>query len=100
MIPTREEMVLTVDEAEWDWLRAHLERGGLIVVAPELDIVDVGLMLAADDAAAVGGWIKAGKLTKPSAVEIGAWDADRRRKFLSLIVSPYVLIQEIPAVIQ
>ncbi len=100
MAPTREELALTVDEAEWGWLRAHLERGGLIVVAQELDIVDVGVTIAADDATAINGWIVAGKLTKPSAGEIAAWDGDRRKKFLSLIVSPYVLIQEIPALVQ
>ncbi len=100
MIPTREEMALAVDEAEWDWLRAHLERGGLIVVAQELDIVDVGMTIAADDAVVVNGWIAAGKLTKPSTTEIAVWDGDRARKFLALIVSPYVLIQEIPALVQ
>ncbi len=100
MAPTREEMALTVDEAEWGWLRAHLERGGLIVVAQELEIVDVGMAIAADDAVVVNGWIAAGKLTKPSVAEIASWDGDRGRKFLSLIVSPYVLIQEIPALVQ
>jgi len=100
MTPTREELALTVDEAEWDWLRAHLEWGGLIVVAPELDIVDAGMTIASDDTAVVGAWIAAGKLSKPSATEIGAWDGDRGRKFLTLIVSPYVLIQEIPALVQ
>lgn len=100
MKPTMEELALNVVEAEWDWLRAHLERGGLIVVGQELDIVDVGMAIAADDAAMVNGWVAAGKLTKPSAAEIAAWDCDRGRKFLSLIVSPFVLIQEIPALVQ
>ena len=48
MIPTREELTLAVDEAVWGLLRAHLERGGLIVVARDLDIVEVGVKLAAD----------------------------------------------------
>ena len=100
MIPTREEMALAVDEAEWDWLRAHLGRGGLVLLAQDLDIVDVGLNIAADDTAAISGWIAAGKLAKPSAGEVAAWDGSRSKRFLSLIVSPYVLIQEIPAVLQ
>ena len=94
MIPTREELALAVDEAEWGWLRAHLEREGLIVVAQDLDIVDVGVRIVADDAAAISGWIAAGKLARPSAEEIAAWDGNRGKRFLSLIVSPYVLIQE------
>ncbi len=100
MTPTREELALTVDEAEWDWLRAHLERSGLIVVAQELDIVGVGVKIAADDAPAISGWIAVGKLAKPSAAQIATWDGNRHRKFLSLIVSPYVLIQEMPATLQ
>ena len=94
MIPTREELALAVDEAEWGWLRAHLEREGLIVVAYDLDIVDVGVRIAADDVAAISDWIAAGKLARPSAEEIAAWDGNRGKRFLSLIVSPYVLIQE------
>lgn len=96
MLPIREELSKSVDEAEWGWLRAHLERGGLIVVAPELDIVEAGVRIAADDAAAVQAWINAGKLAKPSREQVAAWDGDRGRKFMTLIVSPYVLIQEKP----
>jgi len=94
MTSSREELALTVDEAEWDWLRAHLERGGLIVVDKDVDIVDVGMKIAANDTAAINGWITDGKLAKPSAGEIAAWDGTRSKRFLSLIVSPYVLIQE------
>jgi hypothetical protein len=91
---SREELARSVDEAEWEWLRAHLERGGLIVVARDLDLVETGLKIAANDSAAVRGWIDAGLLTKPSPEQIASWDRDRARKFQVLIVSPYVLIQE------
>ena len=43
MKPTREELAQAVDEVTWDALRAHLERGGLIVVARELDLVEAGI---------------------------------------------------------
>ncbi len=100
MKPTREELALAVDEAAWGWLRAHLERGGLIVVARDLDIVEVGVKLAADETTAIGGWIAGGGLGKPSAEQLAAWDGDREKCFLCLIVSPYVLIQEKPDVPQ
>ena len=96
MVPSREDMALSVDEAEWGWLRAHLERGGLIIVEPYLDIVDVGLMLAADDADSIRKLIADNRLTKPSPAQIATWDDNRSKRFLSLIVSPYVLIQENP----
>lgn len=94
--PTREELALAIDEAEWGWLRAHLERGGIIIVGPALDIAEVGLALALDDSATVRGWIAEQKLTKPSAAQIAAWDRQESKRFQSLIVSPYVLIQEGP----
>jgi hypothetical protein len=94
MLPTKEELALTVDEAEWDWLRAHLGRGGLIVVAPELDLLDACSKVASNDTAAIEGLIAAGKLAKPSLEQLGAWDEERGKRFSSLIISPYVLIQE------
>lgn len=91
---TKEELALAIDEAPWDLLRAHLERGGLIFVERDLDLADAAKKLADDDAATVGGWIKAGKLTKPSPEQIAEWDIDRAKLFSMLIVSPYVLMQE------
>jgi hypothetical protein len=94
MKPTKEELALAVDEAAWDVLRAHLERGGLIIVSRDLDIVEVGLKVAADGAADIAGWIAAEQLTRPSAEQITVWDVARDKPFFCLIVSPYVLIQE------
>lgn len=94
MKTTQEELATQIDEARWDWLRAHLERGGVICVAADLDIAGVGERIAADDATAVQAWIEARKLTKPSAEQIAAWDANAAVRFTTLIISPYVLIQE------
>ncbi|MFH1026896.1 MAG: DUF2288 family protein, partial [Pseudomonadota bacterium] len=40
MIPSKEDLALSIDEAEWSSLRAHLERGGLILVDDSLDLAD------------------------------------------------------------
>jgi hypothetical protein len=100
MTSTREELILAVNEADWHSLRAHLERGGVIVVADDLDLVDVGVSVAEDDAAVISGWIEAQKLNRPTAEQIAAWNLTRDKLFYCLIVSPYVLIQEKPAVFQ
>jgi hypothetical protein len=94
MIPSKEELALAVVESDWHSLRPHLERGGLILVARDLDIVEVGLKVATDDTAAVASWITGGELIRPSAEQIAARDVARDKPFLCLIVSPYVLIQE------
>jgi len=94
-----EELASTVVEAEWSCLRAHLERGGLIVVAPDLDLVSVAMCVAGDDSTSVGRWISDGKLSKPLEHQIRDWDADPSKIFSMLITSPYVLIQELAATV-
>lgn len=95
---TREELAHMIDDAEWDWLRTHLERGGLVLVDGSLDLADAALKIARDDASAVGEWIANGMIGKPTAEQIAAWDGDRTKTFSMLVVSPYVLIQELCAV--
>ena len=94
MTATKEDLALTIDETEWSWLRAHLERGGLILVNDSLDLAEAGLKVAADDVAAIEQWISAGKLGKPTEIQIRHWNEEKQKKFAMLIVSPYVLIQE------
>ena len=100
MTTTREDLTQSLTDADWHSLRAHLERGGLIVVADDLDVIDVGMAVADDDAATVGDWIEAEKLTRPTTEQISAWDVTRDKLFYCLIVSPYVLIQEKPTLFQ
>jgi len=92
--PTKEELALSVDEAQWDWLRAHLERAGIIIVSPDLDLVEAGLKISDNDTLAIQSWIDTGKLSKPSAQQVAEWDANKEKRFQTLIISPFVLIQE------
>jgi len=92
---TREKLALQVDVADWHTLRAHLERGGLIVVDPALDLTEVGTRIASDDVPLVENWILKGQIGKPTHLQVERWDLGRMDKvFRCLIVSPYVLIQE------
>lgn len=90
-----EELALAVDEAQWQWLKPHLERGALITVSAGLDLAEAGERISADDMATVGGWIESGKVGKPTLAQIAAWEEEPAKKFLMLVISPYVLIQEI-----
>jgi hypothetical protein len=99
MIPSREELATQRIEAEWGSLRAHLERGGLIVVAGDLDLLNVALSVTGDDSSNIRRWIGDGQLAKPSESQIRDWNADPTRIFTMLITSPYVLIQEQPTAV-
>ncbi len=94
MTTTREELALAIDEAEWGWLRPHLERGAVILVGGSLDLVDAGFRIARDDSTVIGQWISEGKIGKPSGEQIELWNSEMKKRFSMLIVSPYVLIQE------
>ena len=94
MLPSKEEMALTVDEAEWSYLRAHLQRGGLLLVDDTLDLAETAHKVAADDVEMIQQLVENGMIGKPSASKIRSWEEDVHKKFAMLIVSPYVLIQE------
>jgi hypothetical protein len=94
MIPKKEELALAVDEAEWSWLRAHLQRGGLVLVDDSIDLAEAGLKVACDDADTIQRWVNSGMMGKPAQSQIQHWDEEKQKKFSMLIVSPYVLIQE------
>lgn len=90
----REELALSIDEASWGDLRAHLGRGGLILVDDNLDLADAALRVASDDIEMVQHWVENGMIGKPSDSKIRSWDENKQKRFSMLIVSPYVLIQE------
>lgn len=94
MTVSKEELAAKIDVTDWFGLRAHLERGGVIVVDGMLDLAEVGVGVAGDDVKTVERWISSGLLGKPTARQIEQWDADQGKKFLCLIVSPFVLVQE------
>ncbi len=83
-----------VDTAQWQWLRAHNERGALILVERMLELGVVGERLVADDSATVQAWLASRLVSKPTAEQVAAWNAEPDKLFSMLVVSPFVLIQE------
>jgi hypothetical protein len=94
MLPSKEEMALTIDEADWSCLRAHLQRGGLILVDDALDLADTAHKVAVDDIEIIQQLVEQGMIGKPSDEKIRSWEENLSKKFAMLIVSPYVLFQE------
>jgi hypothetical protein len=85
----------TPDEAEWEWIKPHLDRDAVIVVSPRLDLGDAGAKIAGDDTETVKIWLAQNVLAKPTAEQIAIWAREPHRRFKVLVVQPYVLIQEI-----
>ncbi|BAY86379.1 hypothetical protein NIES267_58850 [Calothrix parasitica NIES-267] len=83
-----------LDEAEWEWLIPHVQRDSVIIVATGLDLLDVGEAIASDKASTVQNWIDEALISKPSEVQMGEWNMQREKRFSTLIVQPFVLVQE------
>ena len=94
MVPSKEEMALAIDEAEWSSLRTHLQRGGLILVDDSLDLADTAHKVAVDYVEIIQHLVENGMVGKPSDSKIRSWEDNQHKKFAMLIVSPYVLFQE------
>jgi hypothetical protein len=75
-------------------LKAHLERDAVIVIAPGVELLEVAVAVANDDAEHVQKWIGNGTMRKPSLAERANWPSDEGRKWLAVIVQPFVLVQD------
>lgn len=95
MSDLREKLQQNIDEAEWEWLIPHVQKDGVIVVAKNLDLLDVGEAIAGDNIPSVQRWIDEQLLAKPTIDQVGEWNLNRTKRFNALIVEPYVLIQEL-----
>jgi hypothetical protein len=90
----REVLAEGLDEADWSWFEPHLKRDSVILVSVGLDLLSVAEKVAQDDQEQIGEWIRAGLLAKPTAFQLDEWKKTPHKKFLTLIVRPYVLAQE------
>lgn len=74
-------------------LKSHIERGVVLVVSDALDLLNVGVAVASDNAKAVTGWIEQEHLAHPSPSQVEVWRAENTLQFRVVIVRPYVLVQ-------
>lgn len=90
----RAELTESIDQAEWDWLKPHIARDNVVVVAQGLELVEVGMAIAGDQVSMVQHWISEQMIAKPNTDQIRRWNDTENIRFQALIVQPYVLIQE------
>ena len=95
MADLKAELAKDLDEAQWEWLIPHVKRDSVLIIAKELDLVDVGIAIASDNLRSVQHWISEQLIQKPSETQLSDWNSDPQKRFNTLIVQPYVLIQEL-----
>jgi hypothetical protein len=77
----------------WTDLRGHVARGVVVIVAEELDILDVGEAVAKDDKTRISAWIEGNLLRKPELLELEAWSKITDARWQSIVVAPFVLVR-------
>jgi len=89
----RAQLAEQIHRVDWKPLAPHAKRGGLVMVDPRLDLLEVGVAIARDDGARVQQWMAAQQLRRPTPTEAEAWSEDTGERFTVVIVQPYVLAQ-------
>ena len=79
--------------APWQTLIPHAKRDALIVVSSQLSLLEVGLAIAQDNTLSVQHWISEQLICKPDSEQLTIWNKHPEQEFNTLIVQPYVLIQ-------
>lgn len=91
----RQELASMVGPTQWNWLKPHIARDAVVFVNPQLDLVDVGVALTNDNVQSVQRWIGEQLIMKPTQDQLKTWgSAGPAHQLQSLIVQPYVLVQE------
>jgi hypothetical protein len=91
----REQLSELLDEAELEWLKPHIQKDVVILVVPDLDLLDVGVAISTDNTQSVQHWISEQLLVKPSPEILNRWNTNRDQKFQALIIQPYILVKEL-----
>lgn len=76
----------------WRDLQIHFAAGSVIVVSPELDLVEVAVQLGMDNAALLRGWIEAGDVAGVSNEQALAW-YESSASLQAVVAAPWVLVQ-------
>lgn len=89
----RAELTNMTGPVEWEFLKPHVQRDAVVVVNPQLALEEVGVAIATDNTQAVERWINEQLILKPNPEQLVTWSNDNK-SLLSLIVQPYVLVQD------
>lgn len=77
---------------EFSELQRHFAAGRLILVADELDLVQVAVELALDNTATFQSWVSAGSVTGVSDELAGEW-LSTSKTLWAVVADPWVLVQ-------
>lgn len=92
LISLRQEINEQTAQMPWSELERFFASGNLINVAPELDLIDVGARIAADDKNSVQEWMNANLLHRVSDTQAAEWFKHDALLWVA-VVKPWILVQ-------
>lgn len=87
----KEKLKDDLDEASWEMLKDHHERGAVFLIDNSLELIDVGAAIAVDEVSTVKIWLDNKQFKKLEEIPTDVDQTVRDIDFL--IVQPYVLIK-------
>ena len=88
----RQELNEQTAQMRWSELERFFAGGNVITIAPELDLIDVGARMAADDRTSVEDWMSAGLLYKTTDSQASQWSGQDAWLW-TVVVKPWILVQ-------
>lgn len=102
MSETNEELTARLNQEtaklSWNELERHFARGSVIKVAEGQDLIDIAVLFANDDAAAIEKHLKLGVVANASIEDAKIWN-ECQTTFWAVVIAPFVLVQEIKQVL-
>ena len=85
---------LNTETAKTNWaeLQPFFAKGQLILVDPQLDLIDVAAHIACDHAATVQTWMMNGVLSKLDDATATDWQ-QRSAAIWTVVIAPWILVQ-------
>lgn len=90
----RAKVNMETSRIHWKELQRFFAGGAAIVVSPTLDLVEVAYQMHSDNKIQFAAWLASGEIAKVSDEQAAAWLAADLEVW-AVVVSPWVLIQEI-----
>ena len=90
----RQKINLETGQLSWSELQKHFAKGNVIIVNPELDLIDAATRFAEDNKDIVGQWIQSEKIKRALDDDARQWN-ERNGSFWTVVVAPWILVQEI-----
>lgn len=90
----RQKLNLESGKLSWEELQRFFARGVVVVAGPELDLIEVAAAFAEDKKQRIEQWIESDQLARANDEHALQWQA-RNTVFWSVVVAPWVIVQEI-----